>query len=32
MGEAQAANNVADAYQQLGRTNEALELSGARWN
>jgi tetratricopeptide (TPR) repeat protein len=26
MGEAQAANNVADAYHGLGRTNEALEL------
>jgi tetratricopeptide (TPR) repeat protein len=26
MGEAQAANNVADAYLLLGRTNEALEL------
>jgi tetratricopeptide (TPR) repeat protein len=26
MGEAQAANNVADTYQQLGRTNEALDL------
>jgi DNA-binding SARP family transcriptional activator/Tfp pilus assembly protein PilF len=25
-GEAQAANSLADAYQQLGRTNEALEL------
>ena len=26
MGEAQAANNLADAYHWLGRTNEALEL------
>ncbi|MGH3173377.1 MAG: tetratricopeptide repeat protein, partial [Streptosporangiaceae bacterium] len=26
MGEVQAANNVADAYQWLGRTNEALDL------
>ena len=26
MGEAQAANNLADAYQALGRTEEALEL------
>jgi DNA-binding SARP family transcriptional activator len=26
MGEAQAANNLADAYQRLGRTDEALDL------
>ncbi len=26
MGEAQSANNLADAYQGLGRTDEALEL------
>ena len=28
MGEAQAANNLADAYQRLGRTDEALDLYG----
>ena len=26
MGEAQAANNLADTYQRLGRTDEALDL------
>ena len=26
MGEAQAANNLADAYHWLGRTDEALDL------
>ena len=33
MGEAQSANNLADAYHWLGRTDEALELyCDVRWS